>query len=824
MADKQVPAFLKKWKADKPELALLLCLLGVNALALFPLLTTGYFGDDILNSQIRGEMIQSHRSLWGVTLHYAGLWIKNEGRLFPLSFYMYSVFYFIHHVFLYKLFVLLVVLASLTAIFVFFQKFTGSTMVAAICLLLLPLFVQFRSAWDPILGFCAQYPLLTLVLFCSLSLFLKSLDTGSGRALLASALLFLICCLIFETSYLLCLIYPVIAFSRIRNVTKSLTFAWPFLAVTAVLIAISLVLKNIAGPHASAYTPNYEPAKVVKAYLIQSFGAFPFSYYWLDPHHLFSSGMSRWPSAIELGLPLLLILAVVAALAALHRLPYTESSTKFASTTDVLAVGALLFTLPQALISLSPRYQAMPWGLAYLPVYITRIGLALVLAAILAWLVRHGPVKRPKAGLMLGIGLVLWTILFALNLKNNWLLTTTENQMYWNARALTEDALKAGLLRSVPSGAVLLVDGTQAWDNANEYSSRVKRFFFTQRMTESADLLPSFKRLGADCGTWANLQSCTFSSSAPIYTIQVRHLADGRGAVLLAHVVGVYLAQDRVVGLVGDKLTAYFRMPESVPEPRASISGIAVRSNNQAGVAFQAQQDDFAVTARGQDWFLATLPSVSRFDALSLQGILSPAIAASTVSLEKDPADFELHPPGHELLHRGFRDTIPSHGVETSALSFVDDMSVELLVTPGSEQVAYADILSNHASDFRGIAIEQREEHTNLYTVVLGDGTKWVYAGELQLEPGRVSYISLQVKGRHTELFLNGELIASKSLSGPIASTDRPVFLGNWISGGRHFNGVIHEVLIAQGTRSGADVHQDSLRLLRGNNSHSGGK
>ena len=43
-------------------------------------------------------------------------------------------------------------------------------------------------------------------------------------------------------------------------------------------------------------------------------------------------------------------------------------------------VGRLLFALPQALVSLSPKYQAMLWGTAYLPVYLSRLGLTLLLA------------------------------------------------------------------------------------------------------------------------------------------------------------------------------------------------------------------------------------------------------------------------------------------------------------------------------------------------------------------------------------------------------------------------------------------------------------
>ena len=124
----------------------------------------------------------------------------------------------------------------------------------------------------------------------------------------------------------------------------------------------------------SAYTPNFEPAQVIRTYLIQSLGAVPFSYYWLDPHRLFSSQISRWPAPIQQGLPLLTILAVIAVFSVDADVPSDDSTPPRARTVDLLAVGTLLFALPQALIALSPKYQEMHWGSAYLPVYLSRFG------------------------------------------------------------------------------------------------------------------------------------------------------------------------------------------------------------------------------------------------------------------------------------------------------------------------------------------------------------------------------------------------------------------------------------------------------------------
>jgi len=83
-----------KLTAKQSEIILIACLILINALSLFPLLTTGFIADDILNSQIRGHMIQTDCSLWGVTTYYMNQWLKTNCRLFPLAFSGYSIFYF----------------------------------------------------------------------------------------------------------------------------------------------------------------------------------------------------------------------------------------------------------------------------------------------------------------------------------------------------------------------------------------------------------------------------------------------------------------------------------------------------------------------------------------------------------------------------------------------------------------------------------------------------------------------------------------------------------------------------------------------------------
>jgi len=77
---------------------------------------------------------------------------------------LFHFLFFSQNVLLYKLFVLGVVLASIGAFFAFFRKLTGSSLIPAIAVMLLPVTLQFRGLWDPVLAFSALYPLIYLIL------------------------------------------------------------------------------------------------------------------------------------------------------------------------------------------------------------------------------------------------------------------------------------------------------------------------------------------------------------------------------------------------------------------------------------------------------------------------------------------------------------------------------------------------------------------------------------------------------------------------------------------------------------------------------------
>jgi hypothetical protein len=796
-----------------PESLRLPGLLFLNAIALFPMLLTGYCGDDVLNSQIRGEMIQTHRSLWQVVSYYALAWMRNEGRFFPLAFSNFVVFYVIRSVFLYKVIILCTVLAGLAVFYLFLRDLTGTHSLPVAYLLVLPLFLQFRAVWDPVLGFSGQYPLLALSLFASLFLFLKYLDGSSTITQVVAVLLFLCCGMLFETSYLLCLLFGAVAFSRLRNLRAALQRAWPYFAVTAFLVLVSVVLKKRAVAPNPAYVPNLVPLAIAKGYLIQTFGAVPFSYYLFDPAHIFTDRSLFGLPLVAIAVPMLLLLAVLAVLLSWQTWSVDQDQPRRTHPSDVFVFGLLLFALPQALISLSARYQAMPWGNAYIPVYLTRMGLALLVAAALLPLVRRCLGGAASGKWVASAMAITWLALFGLNLHNNLLVTVAENKTFWHPRTLLESSLRRGLLAKVPSGSVLLVGGSYLWDIANEYSALTGREFLVRQLGQPSDAISALQQVGAACQSGPAVQGCRLTAESPVYTVQIRHLGNGDGAVVLSRVTRVLQEDNRVRGVLAVPERVFFRFPGSTPSLVANMAGTQYPRPGALGVPFFADQNALDVIGAGRDWELFSFKAAPALDALSLQAFFSPDLPRSVTVSEKNPASYELLPAGPTALHTGYAGGNLGSGVVKPPLPASDQLSIEVLVTPGDQQVTWADILSNHGPGFGGFAIEQQANQTNLYSVVVGDGKAWIEIGQMQLTPNSRHYISVQVNGRDASIYLDGRVISRKLLPSPPASSSYGVSIGNWVGGGRQFNGLIEEVCISRGTRSAAAISADASRL-----------
>jgi hypothetical protein len=127
------------------------------------------------------------------------------------------------------------------------------------------------------------------------------------------------------------------------------------------------------------------------------------------------------------------------------------------------------------------------------------------------------------------------------------------------------------------------------------------------------------------------------------------------------------------------------------------------------------------------------------------------------------------------------------------------DFSMGCWANPEDTQKTWTNILSSHQEPpRRGVSFEMFEDQTNLFGIAIGVGQDWVGGGWAQLKTGVWNHMVFVRAGNMATWYLDGE----KSMDARLLS-DKPVVpatsnfrIGNWVLGGREFNGKVDESFI----------------------------
>ena len=141
--------------------------------------------------------------------------------------------------------------------------------------------------------------------------------------------------------------------------------------------------------------------------------------------------------------------------------------------------------------------------------------------------------------------------------------------------------------------------------------------------------------------------------------------------------------------------------------------------------------------------------------------------------------------------------------VEMNAPVIVDtvNFTIGCWANPGKTQKTWTNILSSHQEPpRRGISFEQIENNVNKFGVAAGDGVNWGWAanGTAQLKDGVWNHLVAVREGKKCTMYLDGKVV----VEGDFASNDRIVAatskfrIGNWVLGGREFNGMVDEAFL----------------------------
>ncbi len=155
--------------------------------------------------------------------------------------------------------------------------------------------------------------------------------------------------------------------------------------------------------------------------------------------------------------------------------------------------------------------------------------------------------------------------------------------------------------------------------------------------------------------------------------------------------------------------------------------------------------------------------------------------------------------------------------VATDAPVVVDtvDFSMGCYVNPGDAQKTWTNILSSHQEPpRRGMSFEQIENNVNLFGIAIGDGPNWAGNGNVQLETGVWNHMAFVRVGDKGYWYYNGapdEFVgpggeAQLASGDPVVAATEPFRIGNWILGGREFNGAVDDAFLFNRALSAEEI------------------
>lgn len=434
-----------------------------------PVLTGGFNWDDAFISvkvqvmRLRGE------SVFALVRDEIIEYIK-VGRLNPFAAFHYPVFYFLPNAFAYKVFLLLLTLADACLFCRFLYEWQrderlalGGT--AAVCLCF-----QLRLYHDPLNSYYGLMQVLFLELILALLFFVKFLRTGRTAPRLLSLLFFVIGLMSYEMFFPLTALFLLLAIAERKRFGDALKDCLPQIFAAVFLFALSMFLRvcNVTAETAySGTTFGLDLPTILRTFVNQVTAAFPLSYRLAYYDAGLFGVLVPWEELFNTSLLEFLcgirwqdLLAVCALTAVLRG--GSEEKPRFSRT--ALCFGLLVCLLPGLVISMSAKYQnELVPGLAYIPVFFSYFGAALILyelAAGLIALTNGGAVMR-------GFITAGACVFLLIGLQDNRGIASDISGIFAYPRQAGEYALQAGILDEEPADGELILSnrGFSLWEH-----------------------------------------------------------------------------------------------------------------------------------------------------------------------------------------------------------------------------------------------------------------------------------------------------------------------------------------------------------------------
>lgn len=614
----------KDWESISSNRIFLLSLaaLCVAALSISPILSSGYTSDDGLNSLMKGYLIDQHKSLFQFNYEIINGWL-GVGRFYPMAYIVtYSFFNFVLSLKIYKLMVLLLIVADLIVFGFLIRLLTGSSSAGAMGLILAPLFFQLRLYHDPIMGFCFLLELTFLYIALSLISLVIYMKSHKVVYLILSLILYLVGLLTYDIAVFFSILHFLIIrqYSEKKGWASPIVASLPFfvLSLLNVLLVVFLRLHFntplIGGTtQAGPYTINPSLGTVTITLSRQLFASFPLSYYFMDVSNLFYHDLPNLVNHLSIaGLVIGLIYFLVYILISREVLKEMADSKVKLNSSFLLVFGMAMMIVPSILISLAKRYQGeLTWGLGYLPVYVSYFGLMIIAMVVIYKIYekasRLGNRYAIASLVILG---VMFTLASAVNYSNNLEVVDSSNSFFLYPRQVVEKCIEDGTFNLIPDNSILLIDNNHLWDQPAFYSINCPGKW---RYVGSSNPLPYalgyiFEGLprSALAGNDGHVRYLyNFSEGDQVYYLRYFSVFKDEGYAVLGKTAHMSATQTLIEGATAKEAYIYVRVSNS-PYETSQISAVGYQIGNlhSSSEPFILGEDKMKLISAGKDWKL----------------------------------------------------------------------------------------------------------------------------------------------------------------------------------------------------------------------------
>lgn len=460
-------SFMKIKKMNKTNILVYLVMAVVFILASYPYLQSGYYGDDILNSSIRGEMNRLNLNFVQITMKHIVDFIK-IGRWFPLVILQQDlVFYFLNNLVIYKIFLLIISFLSIFCVTKFIAYYYANKNLSYIAGILMVLCFPYYTPGSNSMNMYAGLVQLQIILMILCIYYaLRQIETDEKRTKIISYGIYCLAMLHYETSFLILPVIMILTYKNLGSVWNTVKRLKAYISITTAAVALNIGIRYYASTTImetvyDGIQVQINISKMVQAFFVQFLGALPM-------YSNINSNVSilNWEAvfdSIEIVevIVLFLILGVIVWMFFRKISKLDETVLQKVKTNGYLALASMvLWAGCAALISLSKKYQVelAEARAPHIPVLIEFFFCFLFFLSLMKLTMEVFGIRKLFVHIILQLLTLLSVFIFCMNSILVQQTVEQGNAIYKQMREAYNDALNQGLADWVEDDAIIIID------------------------------------------------------------------------------------------------------------------------------------------------------------------------------------------------------------------------------------------------------------------------------------------------------------------------------------------------------------------------------